>query len=67
MFVKVHTHGGPEDNADLLGPVMERFHSDINRPFNDGKYYRLHYVTAYEMATLVKAAEAGVYGSPRGT
>ena len=65
VFVKVHSHGGPEGNAGmLLGPVMERFHTDINRRFNDGKYYRLHYVTAYEMACLVKAAEAGLTGSP---
>ena len=49
----------------LLGPVMEQFHTDINRHFNDGKRYRLHYVTAYEMASLVKAAEAGLTGSPR--
>ena len=65
VFVKVHSHGGPEGNAAvLLGPVMEKFHTDIGRHFNDGKRYRLHYVTAYEMACLVKAAEAGVTGDP---
>ena len=66
IFVKVHTHGAPEGNATaLLGPLMERFHADVNRAFNDGHRYRLHYVTAYEMATLVKAAEAGLAGTPR--
>jgi hypothetical protein len=66
VFVKVHTHGAPEENASvLLGSLMERFHSEINRAFNDGERYRLHYVTAYEMATLVKAAEAGLTGNPR--
>ena len=65
VFVKVHTHGGTEGNASvLLGPVMERFHTEINRLFNDGWRYRLHYVTAYEMATLVKAAEKGLTGAP---
>lgn len=65
VFVKVHTHGATEENADvLLGPIMRRFHSDIARAFNDGRRYRLHYVTAYEMATLVKAAEAGLTGNP---
>jgi hypothetical protein len=65
IFVKVHTHGAPEDNAaTLLGPTMDAFHTNINRVFNDGSRYRLHYVTAYEMATLVKAAEAGLDGSP---
>jgi hypothetical protein len=66
VFVKVHTHGGTEGNAAvLLGPVMQQFHMDINRRFNDGHQYRLHYVTAYEMACLVKAAESGLSGSPR--
>ena len=65
IFVKVHTHGGHEDNASvLLGPVMERFHTEVNRDFNDGVRYKLHYVTAFEMATLVKAAEAGLTGNP---
>jgi hypothetical protein len=65
IFVKVHTHGAPEGNASiLLGPVMERFHAAINHAFNDGQRYRLHYVTAYEMATLVKAAELGLTGPP---
>ena len=66
VFIKVHTHGGPEGNASaLLGPVMQRFHTEINRLFNDGIRYRLHYTTAYEMACLVKAAEAGRTGTPR--
>jgi len=66
VFVKVYTHGAVEGNAAaLLGPVMAAFHTDINRVFNDGIRYRLHYVTAYEMATLVKAAEAGLTGAPR--
>jgi len=66
IFIKVHTHGAPEENASvLLGPVMERFHADIGRAFNDGTHHRLHYVTAYEMACLVKAAENGLAGSPR--
>jgi hypothetical protein len=66
IFVKVYTHGAVEHNAAaLLGAPMAAFHTDINRAFNDGSRYRLHYVTAYEMATLVKAAEAGLEGSPR--
>jgi hypothetical protein len=65
VFIKVHTHGAKEDNAEvLLGDVAARFHTDINRAFNDGQRYRLHYVTAFEMATLVKAAEQGVTGNP---
>jgi hypothetical protein len=65
VFVKVYTHGAVEENtAVLLGPAMERFHHEIGRHFNDGRRYRLHYVTAREMANLVRAAEAGEHGDP---
>jgi hypothetical protein len=51
VVVKVHTHGAPEPNADvLLGPAAARFHRDILAQFSDGENYRLHYVTAREMA-----------------
>jgi hypothetical protein len=63
VFVKIHTHGAPERNATiLLGPAMEAFHEAVNREFNDGRRYRLHYVTAREMANVVRAAEAGCSG-----
>lgn len=65
VFVKIHTHGAPERNADvLLGPATVRFHEAIGRAFNDGSRYRLHYVTAREMANIVKAAEDGATGNP---
>ena len=63
VFVKVHTHGAPERNADtLLGPAMAALHDAIGREFNDGRRYRLHYVTAREMFNIVRAAEAGETG-----
>jgi hypothetical protein len=65
VFVKVHTHGAPEFNADvLLGDDMVEFHRRITKEFNDGSRYRLHYVTAREMYNIVKAAEAGMTGDP---
>lgn len=65
VFVKVHTHGAPEGNADaLLGPGMAAFHRDIGAAFNDGRRYRLHYVTAREMVNIVHAAEDGQAGNP---
>lgn len=65
VFIKVYTHGCVEENARvLLGETMEEFHRDIGRHFNDGERYRLHYVTAREMANLVHAAEAGEEGDP---
>ncbi len=65
VFVKVHTHGAPERNAaTLLGPGMTALHDAINREFNDGQRYRLHYVTARELFNIVRAAEAGETGNP---
>jgi hypothetical protein len=65
VFVKVHTHGALEANAEmLLGPPMERFHQQMLDAFNDGDRYRLHYVTPREMVNIVHAAEAGATGTP---
>jgi hypothetical protein len=64
-FVKVHTHGAPERNANvLLGADMLEFHRRVGEEFNDGSRYKLHYVTAREMFNIVKAAEAGYTGDP---
>jgi len=64
-FVKVHTHGAPEANAAvLLGPVMRRFHrSMLDQARERGLH--LHYVTAREMANIIRAAEDGASGDPR--
>jgi hypothetical protein len=64
VFVKVHAHGAPEPNAEvLLGPAAAAFHRDVLGQFNDGVRYRLHYVTAREMANIVHAAEEGRTGN----
>ena len=65
VFVKVHTHGAPERNANvLLGDTMYGFHRSVAKQFNDGVRYCLHYVTAREMYNIAKAAEAGMSGNP---
>jgi hypothetical protein len=65
IFVKVHTHGASERNADvLLGSIMREFHRLVGKRFNDGDRYRLHYVTAREMFNIVEAALAGKTGDP---
>jgi len=65
VFVKVHTHGCvPANQAVLLGPAMRQAHVILQQEFNDGQHWQLHYVTAREMANLVKAAEANLPGSP---
>ena len=59
VFIKVHTHGALEANADiLLGEAMEKMYTYLERNYNDGKKFRLHYVTAREMYNIIKAAEA---------
>lgn len=64
VFVKLHTHGAPEPNMRvLLGHKMASFHEAIGETFNDGRRYRLHYVTAREMANIVMAAEAREHGN----
>lgn len=65
VFVKLHAHGANEKNMDaLLGPPMDETLAYLERAYNDGRRYRLHYVTARELYNIVKAAEAGCKGNP---
>lgn len=65
VFVKVHTHGMNRANRGaLLGDAMSAAHRHLQTVFNDGQAWRLHYVSAREMANLVHAAEAGRSGEP---
>jgi len=63
FFVKLHAHGAPEhDHEALLGAPMVQFHEDLARLARDNPKFHFHYVTAREMANLVRAAEAGFKG-----
>jgi hypothetical protein len=65
VFVKVHTHGAPEKNAAvLLGDDVVRFHEELARAHNDGRRWKLHYVTAREMFNVARAAMDGKGGEP---
>ena len=65
VFVKLHTHGCvPENSRVLLGSPMLAMHETLQREFNDGQRWQLHYVTAREMHNLVKAAEMNLPGLP---
>jgi len=65
IFVKVYTHGAQEKNADmLLSGGLEQMYSYLEERYNDGKNYILHYVSAWEMYNIVKAAEAGEKRNP---
>ncbi|HEY2517858.1 MAG TPA: hypothetical protein VGI39_43610 [Polyangiaceae bacterium] len=65
VFVKLHTHGAPEKNAKvLLGDESVRFHRALRQKYNDGRDWKLHYVTAREMFNLARAAMDGKRGEP---
>jgi hypothetical protein len=58
IFIKLHTHGcKPANVGTLLGPEMQRFHSELAAWAARRPGLRYHYVTAWEMARLVHAAE----------
>ncbi len=64
-FIKVHCHGTQENDEDvLLGERAHTMYSYLEKTYNDGKRYQLHYVTAREMYNIVKAAEDGKEGNP---
>jgi hypothetical protein len=69
VFVKVYTHSAAslktlEGRSNLLGATADRFYADLERHFNDGTEYVLHYATAREMYNMVAAAVDGHGGSP---
>lgn len=59
VFVKTHTHGATDESA-VLGQEMEEILAHLEAHYNDGMYYRLHYVTAREMYNIIKALESGL-------
>lgn len=64
VFVKVHTHGAPESTArSLLGDGGRALHRELAR-YNDGKSWKLHYVTARELFNIAMAAIDGKEGDP---
>lgn len=63
VFVKVFCHGG-QDHQYVLGEATDRMFSYLEAKYNDGKNYKLHYVTSREAFNMVKAAEDGKSGDP---
>jgi hypothetical protein len=65
VFVKVHTHGAPETQAEsLLGEPGRALHHELTTRYNDGVQWKLHYVTAREMYNIAMAAMSGQGGDP---
>jgi hypothetical protein len=65
VFVKLHTHGAPDlQAASLLGEGGHELHRVLTTEYNDGRRWRLHYVTAREMFNVAIAAMEGKSGDP---
>ncbi len=70
IFVKVYTHGldcdvtVPETWSSYFGDMIDTFYSDIEKKYNDGVNWKLHYASSREMYNIIKAAEAGKTGNP---
>ena len=63
QFVKVFCHGA-QDHKSVVSDTTDRMFSYLETRYNDGKKYRLHYVSAREAYNIVKAAEANKMGNP---
>ncbi|HEV2441145.1 MAG TPA: hypothetical protein VGT07_01390 [Steroidobacteraceae bacterium] len=65
LFVKLHTHGAIESDFDaLFGERARRMHRALAEQYNDGRIFRIHYVTARQAYNLARAAESGAEGDP---
>jgi hypothetical protein len=67
VFIKVHTHGASSvpDLEETLGPHFDQALTYMEKRYNDGAHYILHYVTAREAYNLIRAAVDGKRGDPR--
>ena len=65
MFIKLWAHGAssPEDEEEVIGPRFDSMLTAFERDYNDGRRYRLHYITAREAYNLAYNAARGAKGS----
>ena len=60
IFVKLHTHGAVDAaTKSLLGGDFDRMWTALEAQVRDRPGYRLRYVTAWEMYSIIKAIAAG--------
>jgi hypothetical protein len=65
LFIKLHTHGAIEADFDaLFGQKARAMHAVLAQQYNDGRRFKLHYVTARQAFNVVRAAEHGRDGDP---
>ena len=66
-FIKIHTHGASTkaDADEILGPELDQALTYLEKAYNDGTHYVLHYVTAREAFNVARAAADNRQGDPR--
>lgn len=67
IFVRPFTHGTDlkrGGDANIIGENLDRMLTEVEREYNDGRKYRLHYMTVREAFNVIKAAETGLAGNP---
>jgi len=66
VFVKLFSHGvsTPGDVESVVGQDYDDMLSYLERTYNDGTRYVLHYITAREAYNLARAAADGATGQP---
>jgi hypothetical protein len=67
VFVKLFAHGAstPADMDAVLGADFDDALTYLEREYNDGSKYVLHYITAREAYNLARAAGEGARGEPQ--
>jgi hypothetical protein len=67
VFIKLFSHGvtGQGDMDSVLGPDFDATLSYLEREYNDGQRYVLHYITAREAYNLARSAAEGAKGEPQ--
>ena len=67
IFIKMHCHGASSEKEDrevLLDERSDHMFEYLEKRYNDGEKYILHYVSAREMYNIIKAVESGATGNP---
>jgi len=67
VFIKLFSHGvtGEGDMESVLGSDFDATLSYLEREYNDGRRYVLHYITSREAYNLARAAAEGANGEPQ--
>ena len=64
VLIKVHGHAASStgDLEETIGPDFDNALTYLEKRYNDGQHYLLHYVTARETYNIIRAAADGKQG-----